>query len=376
MAARNSLQGVGAPAPNDWIEHFGTAARSDDIKHMPFYEIPHYTALRTLIPNSESSLYIDYSYRRDEYPPYPDRAQTQVDLGTFPISITSEIEYFDMRADPAQMRPAATPPDATYATRHAAHGQCSGASDCARLEDARTVSDYDGDGKSDLAVWRPADGTWHIRIRPAGRSGSPSWASPAMSRSPATTMAMASATWPYGDLPAASWSIRQSSSSRRGVAAAMGRSPAICRWQATTTAIGSATWRSWRPADGTWHIQHVRDSRDHAGRRHWARLGDRPAPGDYDGDGMSDLAVWRPADGTWHVRTSSDRPDAEMQWGTARDLPIPGDYDGDGITDLAVWRPADGTWHIRKSSDPGARWSRSGARPATCRWRAIMTATV
>ena len=113
----NSLRAGAGPVPNDWIENFDTAARSDDIKHMPFYEIPHYTALRTIIPNGEDSLYVEYSYKREEYPPYRDLPQTQVDLGTFPISMTSEIEFVNMRADPNQMRPAAAAPDATYTTR-------------------------------------------------------------------------------------------------------------------------------------------------------------------------------------------------------------------------------------------------------------------
>ena len=35
------------------------------------------------------------------------------------------------------------------------------------------------------------------------------------------------------------------------------------------------------------------------------------------------------------------------------DLPVPGDYDGDGKTDLAVWRPTSGAWYIRLKSSTG-----------------------
>ena len=33
-------------------------------------------------------------------------------------------------------------------------------------------------------------------------------------------------------------------------------------------------------------------------------------------------------------------------WGVAADVAVPGDFDGDGKTDLAIYRPATGTWHV------------------------------
>lgn len=86
---------------------------------------------------------------------------------------------------------------------------------------------------------------------------------------------------------------------------------------------------------------------------------DVPVTGDFDGDGIFDIAVRRPSTQYWYINNSSgvdnisDNNDGitRLQFGLREeDIPVPADYDGDGITDLAVRRPSNQYWYIRNSS--------------------------
>ncbi|MFL6468774.1 MAG: hypothetical protein ACJ72Z_12520, partial [Pyrinomonadaceae bacterium] len=71
-------------------------------------------------------------------------------------------------------------------------------------------------------------------------------------------------------------------------------------------------------------------------------------PGDYDGDGKSDLCVVGASSAftseagepamQWTYRPSSGGPDVVQNWGFINDTPVPGDYNGDGRSDFAIWR--------------------------------------
>lgn len=101
--------------------------------------------------------------------------------------------------------------------------------------------------------------------------------------------------------------------------------------------------------------------------------GDRPVPGDYDGDGVQDLAVFRGNEGDWFTRKVYLNSCAPMEcieqvhWGQAGDIPAPGDFDGDGKTDRAIFRPSSGDWYILYSSGgyTGLHFGQNGDLPVT-----------
>jgi len=123
------------------------------------------------------------------------------------------------------------------------------------------------------------------------------------------------------------------------------------------------------PSTGTWYI--LKSSSAYTTSLSFVLGGgtDMPMPGDYDGDGTTDLGAYHRATGTWTILQSSTNftTSLTITLGTSADRPtsyvtvlnttlIPTDvtrasnYDGDKKSDVAVYRPSTGGWSILKSS--------------------------
>jgi hypothetical protein len=99
----------------------------------------------------------------------------------------------------------------------------------------------------------------------------------------------------------------------------------------------------------------------------FGQSGDVPAPNDFDRDGKADLTVARSENGVrvWYVRRSSDNQFYRVEWGLSSDAFFTGrtDWDGDGAADILVIRNESGqrVFYIRRSSDSGLQIIRWGA---------------
>jgi hypothetical protein len=202
------------------------------------------------------------------------------------------------------------------------------------------VFDFDADGKSDVSVFRPADGVWYLLNSTTGFTGVQFGASgdkiaPADYDGDGKT--------DFAVYRGNTWYLQRSQAGFTGVQfGATGDVPQPADYDGD----GKAELAVFRPSTGTWFTLNLVNGQFNGVQ--FGASGDKPVVGDYDGDAKADYAVFRPADGVWYLLRSQAGFTA-VQFGNASDKPVVGDYDGDGRANQAVYRPADGVWYLLRS---------------------------
>ncbi|MEZ5307699.1 MAG: VCBS repeat-containing protein [Pyrinomonadaceae bacterium] len=248
-------------------------------------------------------------------------------------------------------------------------------------------ADFDGDGRTDVSVFRPSEGNWYINgssagffvlnfgistdhlapgdfdgdgkddtavFRPSDTAGTPDWWILG-----SDGFIVSGAEWgSTGDVPvvadydgdgkddiavwrdsnASLYVIKSSGGSTSSVVGGSGDTPLAGDFDgdgtADPTTFNNGTWTSLLSGGGTEVVS-------------LGASGDQLVHGDYDGDGQTDQAAFA-SDGTWTIKLSSTGSVTTVDWGTAGDVAAPGDYDGDGTDDTAIYRG--GQWWINGST--------------------------
>ncbi len=211
-----------------------------------------------------------------------------------------------------------------------------------------SANDFDGDGKSDVVVWRNSTGNWYL---------------------------LGSST---------NFDYSQHRVVQHGLP---GDKPVAADYDGD----GRMDLAVWRPSNGTWYFRNSRNSYTELTAIQWGLNGDIPVPSDYDGDGMADLAVYRPTVGAYYVlRSTSSFNRGEALRGISSALmyvrvggrdhqPTPADYTGDGKSEFATvwdvvrfWTLVDSTGQLISS----APWGVAGDTALACSWNGGAAARV
>ena len=134
--------------------------------------------------------------------------------------------------------------------------------------------DFDGDGTTDITMYRPSSGQWFVLNSGNGTFSITNWGGQP------------------GDVPL----------------------------EGDFDGDRRSDFAIFRPAIGTWFV--LKSSNSQFDVAQWGQLGDKPESGDFDKDGKTDIAVFRPSDGNHFILKSSDNGAIVTRWGITGDIPL------------------------------------------------------
>jgi hypothetical protein len=88
-----------------------------------------------------------------------------------------------------------------------------------------------------------------------------------------------------------------------------------------------------------------------------------PVPGDYNGDGKTEIAVYHVPTNQWFVKGMGNL--GQYGWGGLESFPIPGDYNGDGKMERGFYRASENRWFIEGENNFVWGWGGSDFMPIT-----------
>ena len=248
------------------------------------------------------------------------------------------------------------PADAPYPFDSAADG-VDGAGETLTVERQPAPCDFDGDGASDLALFFPSEGTWHVRTLGG------------------TVLADGLPFGFVGVIPVpgdydgdGKWdmAVFHPDTGNWYAAPVDGGDPILWDFQFGYSGVvplaldldgdGIVDPTVYDPHNGMWYAT-TSGGETLFWDEQFGAVGSTPVAGDFDGDGASDLALCEPGASTWDVRTlEGDSVVAGFEWGYGVTVPVPGDFDGDGVSDLGVFDRVTAEWHAASASGETITW--------------------